>query len=345
MRRMFGLATTVFGLAILASIPILNFLSLGYMLEASGRIARTGKFRNGFIGNRKAAVLGVAALFGWLILLPVRFVSGLWKDAQLIDPASSPTTFTWIMLVAMALLAVVVTFATFVLLSWAVLGNGSRGGVYKFSRDCVLDYIESLRLPYYFWLGARGFFGGLIWLVFPVTILILAANAPNPGASVFLILSGSFMIMPVVLWLPFLSTNFARTGEFKSFFRVGEVRKQFRNAPLAFWLALLVTLLFALPLYLLKIELTPAEIAWLPAILFVLNILPARMIAGWAMSRAVRRETPSNWFWRWSGRLLALPFVFFYIFWIILMQYTQWSGEASLLEQHAFLLPAPLLSL
>ncbi|MEM7014653.1 MAG: hypothetical protein AAF585_24595, partial [Verrucomicrobiota bacterium] len=168
---------------------------------------------------------------------------------------------------------------------------------------------------------------------------------PNPGASGFLILAGSLMIMPVVLWLPFLSTNFARTGEFKSFFRVQEVRKQFRNAPLAFWLALLVTLLFALPLYLLKIELTPAEIAWLPAILFVLNILPARMIAGWAMSRAVKREHPRNWFWRWSGRLLALPFVFFYIFWIILMQYTQWSGEASLLEQHAFLLPAPLLSL
>lgn len=343
-RRVFGMTALIFGLAVLASIPILNFLTLGYMLEVSGRIARTGKIRAGFVGNRKASVLGAAAIIGWLTLLPVRFVSGLWQDAQLIDPASTSTWLAWTLLITMSLIGLLIAFAAFVILAWTVLGHGNRGGLFVFLRDCVLDYIQSLRLPYYFWLGARGFVGGLLWLFLPVSILILAANVPAPGGSAALAFLGMILLMPVVLWLPFIGTNFARTGEFKAFFQLGEVRRLYRRAPVAFWLSLFVTLLFAQPLYLLKIELTPAELAWLPAIAFVIFILPARMVAGWAMGRAVRREEPRSWFWRWSGRFASIPVVLGYVIWIWAMQFTQWSGEASMLDQHAFLLPAPLLS-
>src|SRR5438045_7866522 len=52
---LFGAATLVVGLAVLAAVPILQFLTLGYLLEAGGRVARTGKLRNGFIGVRIAA--------------------------------------------------------------------------------------------------------------------------------------------------------------------------------------------------------------------------------------------------------------------------------------------------
>lgn len=343
-RRVFGMAALIFGLAVLASIPILNFLTLGYMLEVSGRIARSGKFRAGFVGNRKASVLGAAAIIGWLTLLPVRFVSGLWKDAQLIDPTSTSTWLTWTLLITMSLIGLLIAFAAFVILAWTVLGHGNRDGLFVFVRDCVLDYIQSLRLPYYFWLGARGFAGGLLWLFLPVSILILAANVPAPGGSAALAFLGAVLLMPVVLWLPFVGTNFARTGEFKAFFQLGEVRRLYRRAPVAFWLSLFVTLLFAQPLYLLKIELTPAELAWLPAIAFVIFILPARMVAGWAMGRAIRHEEPRHGFWRWSGRLAAFPVVFGYVLWIWAMQFTQWSGEVSMLDQHAFLLPAPLMS-
>ena len=41
---LFGGVTIIGGLAILAAIPILQFLSLGYLLEAAGRIGKTGKF-------------------------------------------------------------------------------------------------------------------------------------------------------------------------------------------------------------------------------------------------------------------------------------------------------------
>lgn len=343
-RRVVGLISTVFALAILSSIPILNFLSFGYMLEASGRIARTGKFRAGFIGNKKLAVLGITVIVGWVAFFPARLISSLWKDAQLIDPTSTPTTFTWVALVAMALLALAVTFTTFVLLSWSVLGNGSRGGLYVFVRDTVLDFVESLRLPYYFWLGLRGFAGALLWLVIPVGILLLAANATLPGPAALLGILGSLLLIPVILWLPFIEAHFARTGEFRAFKQLGVVRKAFTRAPVAFWLALFVTLLFAVPLYLFKIEMPPDELAWFFALFFVIFILPARMIAGWAMSRAFKSETKRFWLSRWGMRIAAVPIALAYVVWIFIMQYFQWSGEVSLLlEQHAFLLPAPLL--
>src|SRR5262249_17231649 len=52
---LFGVSTLIVGLAVLAAIPVLQFLSLGYMLETSGRIVPTGRLRDGFVGVRRAA--------------------------------------------------------------------------------------------------------------------------------------------------------------------------------------------------------------------------------------------------------------------------------------------------
>src|SRR5438270_2680511 len=54
----FGFACLIGALAILAAIPILQFLSLGYLLEAAGRVARSGRLRDGFIGVRTMARIG-----------------------------------------------------------------------------------------------------------------------------------------------------------------------------------------------------------------------------------------------------------------------------------------------
>jgi hypothetical protein len=100
-----------------------------------------------------------------------------------------------------------------------------------------------------------------------------------------------------------LQAHFAQTDRFTALFELREVRRLFLRAPLAFWFALLITLLFAVPLYLLKIELTPRELAWLPSLLFVIFIFPARILTGWAMNRALRQEQPRHWFPRWLARL------------------------------------------
>ncbi|HMC12220.1 MAG TPA: hypothetical protein VKH44_13055, partial [Pirellulaceae bacterium] len=52
---LFGLVSLLACLAVLAAIPIVNLLSLGYLLEASGRVARSGRLRDGFIDIGKFA--------------------------------------------------------------------------------------------------------------------------------------------------------------------------------------------------------------------------------------------------------------------------------------------------
>lgn len=151
--------------------------------------------------------------------------------------------------------------------------------------------------------------------------------------------------MLVAVRLPFLQAHFALEHRFRALFAVGVVWQMHQRAPVAFWLALCIPLLFALPLYLLKIELPSREFAWLASLVLEVFILPARLVTGWAVGRARRREQPRHGGFRWAGRLALVPVVVVYAIWVYLMQYLSWSGALSLLEQHAFLLPAPGLSL
>jgi hypothetical protein len=351
---LFGGLTLAVTLAVFAVVPVLNLLSLGYLLEVSGRVARTGKLRSAFIGFRKAAVFGRLVLGTWLMMLPVRFVSGMWRDAELIAPGSGPAA-GW--RVALIILTVLTAWH----IVWACLRGGKlrhffwpapikfirwlrQGGQYESARNTVLDYLASLRLLHYLKLGGLGFVGAVAWLIVPVGILILGSLLP-PGGGVLLGLLGGGLLMLVALHLPFLQAHFATENRFAAMFELGAVRKLFRRAPIAFWFALLITLLFSLPLYLLKIEFPPQEIAWLPSLFFVVFIFPARALTGWAVSRARRHEEPRHWFFRWTARLGAIPIVWFYALIVYLTQYLSWHGALSLLEQHAFLVPAPMLSM
>ena len=94
----------------------------------------------------------------------------------------------------------------------------------------------------------------------------------------------------MLLYLPFLQMRLAAdepaVGPPS---RLRAVRADFGRAPWAFAFAFVVTLLFALPLYLLKIEMVPREAAWLPSLVFIAFIFPARLLTGWALGRAARR--------------------------------------------------------
>jgi hypothetical protein len=91
---LFGVAVLMIGLAVLAALPVLQFLSLGYLLEAGGRVARTGRLGDGFIGVRLAARLGGIIAGSWMMLLPARFVADLAYSAQIIDP-DGPMAARW----------------------------------------------------------------------------------------------------------------------------------------------------------------------------------------------------------------------------------------------------------
>jgi len=350
-----GLISVMLTLAVISAIPVVNLLSLGYLLESSGRVARSGRVRDGFIGLSRFSNAGRIALSCWIWFLPLRLIHSFWRDAELIEPGGDEA----------ARLRVVLAVSS-VLIGIHLIGACLRGGKWRhfflpapfqwlrflggsigFSAllASVAAFVKEMRLFYFFSLGARGFTGAALWLAIPLLIMMFFANVTNPGLAVLGSFAGSFLLAGVCLYLPFLQTRFAMTGRFGEFFSISATRELFRRAPLAFWMALLVTLLFALPLYLLKIELTPNEIAWLPNLAFVLFIFPARLLLGWAVSRAERRETQRIWLSRWAARLGAIPVVGTYAFIVWLTQYLSWHGSLSLLEQHAFLVPAPLFGL
>jgi hypothetical protein len=212
------------------------------------------------------------------------------------------------------------------------------------ARDAVWVFVISLRLVHYFSLGLRGFFGALVWLVLPSVMLMAGTSGRGPITIVIGYL-GAIAMGYVLLHLPFLQTNFACQNRLRSMFDLTAARAQFRQAPVAFWLALVVTLIFALPLYLLKIEpIIPPELRWLTTIFFILFIYPARLLTGWAVGRALHHPRPRFFAIRWLARVACLPVVAAYIFILFFTQYTSFVGPASILEQHAFLLPVPFIS-
>src|SRR5262249_8188477 len=141
-------------------------------------------------GVRRAARLGGLVLGCWLMLLPVRFVADLAYSAQIIDPGGRKAAGWRIgLFVLIGLTALHIGLAgarggrlryfywpfNFI---WVIL-RVSRGGYYTEARDAVWDTTLSLRLPYYFSLGFRGFVGALAWLVVPVTLIALG-RLPGP---------------------------------------------------------------------------------------------------------------------------------------------------------------------
>ena len=83
---LFGLASLLVGLSTLAALPMLQFLSLGYLLESSARVARSGRLRDGFVGVRRAARIGGLAAGIWLATVPAWLVGTVARSAELIDP-------------------------------------------------------------------------------------------------------------------------------------------------------------------------------------------------------------------------------------------------------------------
>jgi hypothetical protein len=368
----FGVLTLIVGLAVLAALPLLGFLSLGYLLEAGGRIARTDAdrqrllyarkrnwfvriflgawlaLRESFIGVRQAARVGGIVLGVAIMMLPLRMLSSLYVSAQIIEPDGAAARGWKALLIAMTVgmgLHIALALARGGRLRYFVwplnviwlVRRLVRGGYYAEARDAVWDFVTGLRLPYYWWLGFRGFVGGLVWLAVPVSLLALGRQAPFVGFV------GGVWLALVLLCLPFAQMRFAAENRFRACFELGAVLSRFGRAPWAFAFALFVTLLFSLPLYLLKIEMVPREAAWLPCLFFIVFIWPTRLLSGWAYARGGRREAPRNWFFAATGLVAMLPTAALYVLLVVLTQYTSWEGVGSLYEQHAFLLPVPFM--
>lgn len=342
-----GVVTLILGLAVLVAIPIFQFLTLGYFLEAAGRTARSGKLRRCAVGVDEAARVGSVFAGFFVFWLPLQFLVSLRDDARLIDSTSpmARSLSAW-------------TFIAFVVVLLHTFFAAARGGRLRyfaqpirngrwfvqairerrFLRDSVgrlIRFVGSLRLGHYFWLGVRGFAGTGIWLLVPSVLLAVGRETPP------LAFLGGFTLSVVLLYLPFLQIRFAAENRMSAIFEVRAVRRRYARAPIAFLISFVFCLLASIPLYLLKIEVVPGDAVWMLALLFIVTIFPLKILIAWSYARAGRRYQPRFFLPRWSCKVVMFLVAVIYSYIVFLTQYTSWHGASALFENHAFLLPAP----
>ncbi|MBA61352.1 MAG: hypothetical protein CMJ76_03210 [Planctomycetaceae bacterium] len=348
----FGIFSMIWLLTICAAIPILQFITLGYLLKMSAEIVQQQKLRAGFVGIRKAARIGGFVLGTTLVWFPAFSSSGTFQDAQilLIDPDKlRPYQIN--------LTTIILLTIPYTLWAWirgAKLRHFLWPAPLRFfrsvgKRKTYLNAIEgfwafvaSLQLKELFMLGLRGFLGTAAWLLIPVLLCIGGTQLPGI-LRVLSPLLGLPMLAIVLIYLPILQTRFAVEKNFSVFREVKAVRAIFKRAPIALWISMLLVWAFALPVYLAKIQLTPREVFLLPTVIFVIFAWPSRMLMGWAYGRAEKREKNRNTISIWLSRLAIIPIVFIFAGVVFLSRYTSWYGDWSLFEQHALLIPIPLL--
>ncbi|MEZ5942878.1 MAG: DUF4013 domain-containing protein [Planctomycetaceae bacterium] len=353
-RTGFSLASLVLILAIVAAIPIVNFIALGYLLEVEARVARSGRLLAAFPLLNQASRVGVIAAGIWLFLIPLRFLSGYAADAVIIDP-TSPTTaglqiatqIVWFLTTAHILLALArggsigCFVRPFKNVTWLV-GQLWSGNYLNMAGQNVRDFVHKLQLRALFWKGLRGFGVAFVWLLIP-TAMYAALRRPE-GVPVLLTILGGFALAFTLMLVPFMQARFTTTGRFMAGLEIWEVRRAWKYAPIAWTLSLVFLYLLALPLYLFKAFLPPRDAMWLMTLVFVITIYPTRIFTGWAYARALKRRE-LNKVAHWSIRLICTallwPLMGLFVFILFFTQFLGAEGRLVLFAHHALLLPAP----
>lgn len=347
----FSFFSLVILLAVVAAVPILNLWALGYLIQAEGNIARTGKFRSAFPLLGRARQLGGTLLGIAVIILPLRYLGGFASDMALIDPTSGSTRF-------LQILTAVVAIAAFVHLTAALsVGQGGfrffrpwrnlkmlyregRSGAFLEARSAaVADFVSDLEIRRNFMLGFLGAAGVLMWTLLP-TGLYASANAPQ-GPQILVTLLGGVLLALVCSWAPILQAGFARDEKFSAYRQLSTARSLFRKAPLLWTLALLVGYALSLVLYLFKIVAPPQDALWMMTIVFIAAIYPARVFLGWVYYWSTTRTKEPHRLWRWLWSLVSVAVCGFYVFLLFFTRNIGAQGKLVLFEQPLLLIPSP----
>ncbi len=343
-------------LSVVATIPLLQFASFGYMLEVSSRIARGQPARSCFPGTEIAGRMLVILNCVSLSWLPVWFIADMAYTAELIEQGGDAAS-------RLRLAARLVSVLWVFWVVWAVFRGGKlrhflwpapilavrsvfRQSVRREAEDRLWEFITSLSLPRLLWLGLMASIGALVWLVLPSSFIAIGLIGNGNAGTGLVGLVGAMLMWWVLLHLPFLQIQMAREGRLLSVFDIRSARRSFRRAPWSFCLATWATFVLAVPLYLLRIEPIPEELWWILSFFFVILMFPAKLCTGWALRRS-KYHNPANaasvvhWFWRYCAWLPQIAVVLVYLGVLYLAKFALWEGTASIYLQHAFLPPVP----
>ena len=351
----FGTGCLILILAILAAIPGLNILTLGYLVDPQKRVAESGRLRDGFPLMVLAPRLGVIVFFSLLFLIPIRLQATRVSDAAVIlgtesDRVARMTGNLQILqtIIAVHLMLAIArggTVGCFLRpiknLRWFLSTVFTATGRQEMAAaiDQVLKLVKPVQ---HFWIGLKAFFGAVLWLVIPTGLLVVY-SAPERTEPIFGLLSflGILLMIPVTAWLPLLQIHQAVTGKFGAIFSIQAARRVIRNAPLSWMLTTVLMYVMTFPLYLAKIRLLPADAMLVLTPFFIILTYPARILVAWAYHRGTHLPQPAWFPFRWSIRLLMIPLLAAHAGFLFLTPFISELGKGAPLENQAFLGPVP----
>ena len=333
--------------------PLVNFLTLGYLLEAEGRVARTGKLRYALPLLPLAPKLGGIAVGTWFWWWVVRLVADAASDAELIAPESGVAAVWKIgvifvsILVATHLTLAVARGGRLGLFFWPTPLNAlwlwrkwQQGNYLNSAGNAVREFIKALRLRHHFWLGVRGFALAFAWLFIPTALFASLKDTSKPGQVILTLLGGTVLLV-VLSWVPFLQARFAAENRWRAMFELRAIRELYRRAPLMMFVSVVFLYALSLPLYLLKIGALPSDVYWLLTPMFIASIYPAKILIGWTYYQATRTEHRAWLLLRWPLSMLLVPLLGFYVFVLFFTPAIGAAGRAVLFQHHGILLPWP----
>ena len=348
---LFGIVSLMIVLAILAAIPIVNLLALGYLLQAEGEVARSGKITRAFPMLNQARLIGGCLLGIFLCLLPLRYLGDFTSDAKLVDPDSGLTRF-------LQILTSLAAVGVFLHLLGALAAGGRlirffrpiknvrtlhsefRSRTFFSDRSrAVSVFVRSLQLRKTFLLGFWGALGILVWTLIP-TGLYAVADAPQ-GPQILITLAGGVLLTLVCSWVPVLQAGYACEERLSQYTQLKRARQLFRRTPLLWTLALLLGYAMSIVLYLFKIVAPPQDALWLLTTVFIAIIYPARIYIGWVYSRSSRKMDEPWRIWRWFWSLVSFAISGFYVFLLFFTRNIGANGKLVLFEQPLLLIPSP----
>lgn len=397
-----GIAFLLPLLAVLAAFPGISLVSLGMMLDAEGRVGRSGRLRDGFPLLAISTRVGTIGLIVLVFLLPVFGAANMAAGQQIVGALSGTSGRGWH--VAKVALQIIVfghlilaianggsfrrffwpfgkrfssrTKAVFgaalglavilAMLQPAFLGlyliaallglplvawrnfrdlqRGIQSGRYVEAVNYWTERLGNLFRPWHhIKLAVKGAVGAMCWLAVPTVLLGVASSSPHEtaGPAELVSLAGGLLMIPVAAWLPLLQCHQAATERFGAIFELRFAREIICRVPLRWAVATILLYGLALPLYLSKIVLPPADAFWLFTPLFILVIYPTRILMGWVYGSALQKPVRASRLIRWPAKVFMIPLLGLYSLILFFLPLVSEVGPRAMFENHAFLLPVP----